>query len=164
MTDFIPKVKNSGFTLVEVLVVVVILGLIAAIAIPILAHDLGQDAEKIAFMANIKTFAKAADVYFVINEEYLENSCSGVLPTGFGTLIDQTKWTSDTPIGGVWDTESDSFGIKFAVGVHFTCGHGTARSDTYMTTIDSEMDDGNLSTGQFRKIASDRYYYILRDN
>ena len=32
-----------------------------------------------------------------------------------------------------------------------------------MQQIDREYDDGNLSSGSFRKIASDRYYYVMAD-
>ncbi len=30
--------------------------------------------------------------------------------------------------------------------------------------IEDSYDDGDLSTGKFRKIAADRYYFILEDN
>ena len=35
------------------------------------------------------------------------------------------------------------------------------RDDAYMTQVDSLFDDGNLSTGGFRKIAADRYYFSV---
>ncbi len=32
-----------------------------------------------------------------------------------------------------------------------------------MAEIDAKFDDGDLSKGKFRKIASDRYYFVLED-
>lgn len=47
-----------------------------------------------------------------------------------------------------------------AVGVHFW-GGGPAKDDAYMQQIDAVVDDGELTTGWFRKIAGDRYYFII---
>jgi hypothetical protein len=70
-------------------------------------------------------------------------------------------WTRLTPLGGVWDVEQGSFGVTSALGVDFVNGGGEDRDDAYMLEIDRTCDDGDLATGQFRKIADGRYYYIL---
>ena len=63
----------------------------------------------------------------------------------------------------MWDFEQDSYGIKSAFGVHFWGGNGN-QDDEYMRKIDEVFDNGDLATGQFRKIAADRYYFVLADN
>ena len=55
-----------------------------------------------------------------------------------------------------------NIGLTSALGVHFN-GMGETRDDAYMSGIDAVVDDGNLSTGGFRKLAGDRYYFILED-
>ena len=153
--------RRNGFTLIEILVVVVILGVLAAIVIPQFVNASG-DTEKIAFIADRRIFADAAKRYKLQTGERLEDSSSGELPAGFEPYIQESRWTDPTPIGGVWDTELDSFGVKSALGVHFW-GGGTARDDAYMQEIDAIFDNGDLNTGVFRKIADGRYYWILED-
>ncbi len=67
-----------------------------------------------------------------------------------------------TTIGGVWDSVNNSFGITSAIGVHFN-GVGETRKDPYMREIDAAIDDGDLQTGWFQKIAGKRYYFIVAD-
>ena len=155
---------RKAFTLVEILIVVVILGILAAIVIPMYIVKYADDANQRAFITNIRTFANAANCYRALHEEFLEDSSSGEIPSGLENFIDERKWIAITPIGGVWDAELDSFGVKSAIGVHFRNGKGAIRNDEYMTTVDLAFDNGDLDTGQFRKIAADRYYFIIEDN
>lgn len=149
---------QSGFTLIEILTVVIILGVMAAIVIPLFA-DASKDASQTVFVTDVNTFAKAAFLYMNDTGLYLEDAASGTVPIGWTPYIKATKWTNPTPIGGVWDTELNSFGIISGLGVHFD--GVTNPGDTYMQKIDKVLDDGNLVTGGFRKIAADRYYFIL---
>ncbi len=158
-----PARHRGGFTLIELLVVVLILGLIAAIVIPQF-WDSSDDARQQVFMTDLRTFAEAALVYQVRNGEYPEDSGSGELPAGFADYVEEQKWLQQTPIGGVWDMELDSFGVKSALGVHFHApAGGPSRDDAYMQRIDQKFDDGNLATGNFRKIADGRYYWVVAD-
>ena len=152
--------RRSAFTLLEILIVVVILAILAVLVI---AHFAGAttDAERTAFVASGRTFKEAATRYWIDNGVYLEDASSGVLPTGFGPYVLDQAW-GETPIGGVWDTELNSFGLTSALGVHFN-GMGETRDDAYMAQIDAVVDDGDLSSGGFRKIAGDRYYFVLED-
>lgn len=153
--------RTDGFTLIEILIVVIILGVLAAIVIPQFVGVTG-DVERGTFVADLRILANAADRYRLDTDEYLEDSASGVCPAGFEDYIQEEKWESVTPIGGVWDAELDSFGIKSAFGVHFN-GEGETRNDAYMLLIDDAFDNNDLDTGVFRKIADDRYYFILED-
>ena len=152
----------AGFTLIEVLVVVVLLGVLATLIVPSFAGHT-DNAEQIAFATDVKVFRNAALVYMAKTEAYLEDSPSGQCPAGWEDYIDVDRWTSPTPIGGLWDFELDSFGIKSAFGVHFSGGNGANPGDVYMQKIDAILDDGDLATGVFQKIAADRYYYIIEE-
>jgi prepilin-type N-terminal cleavage/methylation domain-containing protein len=153
--------RRRGFTLVEVLIVVVILGILAAIVIPTVANAVG-DSEQTMFSQNLRSFVSAALLFREETGSPLEDSSSGALPAGFGLYVREHHWTGGTPIGGVWDAERNSYGVQSALGVHFN-GQGQTRDDAYMTRIDVMLDDGVLTTGTFRKIASDRYYWILAE-
>ncbi len=149
--------RRYGFTLVEIMIVVVILGLLASLALPAY-QKVRRKAQNATFIGEMRTFAGAAETYMLETGSYLEDSGSGAVPSGFGDYISVGKWTNGTPLGGVWDMELDSFGIKAGFGVH-----GPIAPKEQLEEVDEDFDDGDLSTGKFRQIAADRYYYILED-
>lgn len=150
-----------AFTLIEILVVVVILGILAGMVI-ILFDNPRRDTEQTAFAADGKSFLGAAIIYHARTGEFLEDGSSGQLPEGFAPYIDENAWTRQTPIGGVWDTEFEDNGITSALGVHFN-GTGPTQNDDYMAEVDALVDDGDLEVGSFRKLADNRFYFIIRD-
>jgi prepilin-type N-terminal cleavage/methylation domain-containing protein len=152
--------RRKAFTLVEILIVVVILGILAVIVVPLFGSA-SEDAQRAAFATSGRIMTDAATRYHLENGEYLEDASSGVLPVGFAPYILETVW-GETPIGGVWDTELDSFGVTAALGVHFD-GTGDTRDDAYMADLDAMMDDGDLETGEFRRLGAERYYFVLAD-
>ncbi|MEM9417841.1 MAG: type II secretion system protein [Planctomycetota bacterium] len=154
--------RARAFTLVEILIVVVILGVLAAIVIPQFA-DATRQSSKSVFVANLRHYTEAAQLYMFDTGEFPPDSSSGQLPTGFDDYIDADQWAGGTPIGGVWDIEhQDSGGVESALGVHFD-GTGETRDDIYMREIDEMIDDGDLNTGRFRKLEDGRYYNIIRE-
>ena len=151
----------AAFTLVELLIVVVILAILAAVVIPV-ATNVSAEAEQSAFMTDLGIFVTAYELFYQKTGDYPEDSGSGSIPSGFDQYIRTKDWTKGTPLGGVWDSEKDSFGVKSAVGVHFM--GVTPKPTAFMQQIDTTFDDGNLTTGSFRQIASDRFYFIVRAN
>lgn len=150
--------RQEAFTLVEILVVVAILGILGAIVVPQISCATleGMNA---SFATNLRTFVNAAKAFHIKTGNYPEDSASGTCPAGLENYITPAQWERSTPLGGVWDSELNSFGYTSSIGVHFLDGVG--KDDAYMTEVDLLFDDGNLATGYFRKIAGDRYYYIL---
>lgn len=156
-----PGNSRHAFTLVEILIVVVILGILASMVF-VLFDNPRRDTEQTAFAADAKSFLGAAILFFAKTGDFLEDGSSGELPGGFEDYIDAAAWVRMTPIGGVWDTEFQDNGITAALGVHFN-GEGPTQSDQYMTEIDAMIDNGDLATGGFRKLAPNRFYFVLRD-
>ncbi len=146
-----------GFTLIELLLVVGILGLLAAIVVPMYPRLTG-DVYRTAFVRDLRTYILAADLYRIRKGQYPESSEPGQAPAGWEKYTELHKWTTNTPIGGQWYIVRDSDGVQMAIGV---CFSGDARSDDYMQKIDVVLDDGDLSTGSFRKVDSNRYFYII---
>ncbi len=151
------KARKSAFTLVEIMVVVAIIGLMAALAVP--AFMKVKIASQNSRLANdLRVFANLIEVYLMETGEYPEDSNSGVLPGGFADYVKPAQWDLEPSIGGVWDVEYDSYNIVSAVGVHrYTV------DDQQIQAFDQRFDDGNLSTGQYRKLANDRYYRIVAE-
>lgn len=151
-----------GFTLVEILIVVVILGVLASIVLPQFVDATAQSSKSV-FVSNLRMYIQAAELYQLDTGSYPADSSSGAVPAGFDSYIDPAGWTRGTPIGGVWDVEfNDSGGVRSALGVHFN-GDGETRDDLFMRKIDQLLDDGDLATGGFRKLEEGRYYAIIRE-
>ena len=72
MMDFLRKTKKSaqkGFTLVELMIVVAIIGILAAIAIPQFAAYRAR-AFNSASLSDLKNFKTAMEAYFADNQNY----------------------------------------------------------------------------------------------
>lgn len=149
-----------GMTLIEILIVVILLGILAAIVIPQFT-DSAAEAEQATFAQSVKILAKACEHYHFRYGAYPADGSSGQIPAGLDAYILKSRFEGGTPIGGVWDTEFNDSGVTAAVGVHFL--GEKPKDDAYMSKVDALMDDGNLGTGAFRKLAADRFYYILAD-
>ena len=160
MRQTIPRSAPAGFTLVELLIVVVILAILAAVVIPV-ANNVSNEAEQSSFATDLSIIATAFELYFQVNDDWPEDAGSGAFPSGLDKYMRASDWTKGTPIGGVWDSEKDSFGVVSAFGVHFM--GVTPKPTAYMVQLDTLFDDGDLNTGTFRQIASDRYYYVVRE-
>lgn len=151
------RARRSGFTLVEILIVVVILGVLAAIVIPAFASAT-EDTRKASFVADLRVFEEAILRYEVDHGTFPPDGGSGTVPSGLEPYVDVPKWQSPTPIGGVWDNEFEDL-LSCGMGVHFN-GTNETRDNTYMNTIDAIVDDGDVSTGSFRAYG-DRYYRVI---
>ena len=153
--------KRKGFTLIELVIVVAIIGLLASLVIPAFGHAI-DDAEVTVFIKDLRTYTEAAGVYMAKTNDYLPAAAPGTVPPGWAEYIEIDKWTSPTPIGGAWDIEFNTYGIISGIGVDFAA-RGEDRTDAYMRRIDRTLDDGNLATGRFRKVAQGRFYFVLEE-
>ncbi|MFT5837103.1 MAG: prepilin-type N-terminal cleavage/methylation domain-containing protein [Candidatus Azotimanducaceae bacterium] len=152
-----PRNHKSGFTLVEIMIVVVIIGLLAAIAIPAFRR-VRIRSQNARLASDLRTYGGMVETYLLINGDYPEASAPGIIPAGFDAYIKIGSWNQGPSIGGVWDMEKDSDGILSAIGVHqFTV------PNEQLVEFDKDYDDGNVDTGKYRKLADDRYYYVVAE-
>ena len=153
----VPMRRDSAFTLVEMMIVVAIIALLAAIAVPgfLRARQRSQNAK---FINALRIASDAITLYATENGgRYPADVNRGVVPAGMATYLDQSlDWTGATPIGGRWDWDFNRPGAKASVAVV-----GSLASTERMQEIDTMWDDGNLSTGRFREMEDDRYADVV---
>jgi len=146
---------SQGYTLVEIMIVVVIIGLLCAIAIP--AFSLARrNTLNIRFINDLRVAAHAFEQYNIENRKYPPDGTPSEMPRGMADYLRGMKWTKVNTLGGQWDWDYQQFGYKAGVSVYF----GNDLNDQRMLEIDRKFDDGNLTTGQFRK-RSRGYIYII---
>ena len=151
---------RSAFTLIEIMIVIVILGILAAIVIPGTVDISGQ-VRQTAFINSGKIFAAAARRYELDRGEY-PDAQPGQLPDGFGEYIQSMKWQRETPIGGLWQARAPGGGVRAALGVRYQ-NNDPDHDPAVMQAIDEEVDDGDLGTGVFREFGGRRYFFVIAE-
>jgi type IV pilus assembly protein PilA len=109
--------STKGFTLVEIMIVVVIIGLLAAMAIPAF-QKVRQSSQDKAVLNNARQLSAAADQYF------LENGVSSV---SLGNLVGASNY-----VKAINTVASESYPDGYTQGVTITIGSiAGARTVTY---------------------------------
>ena len=149
-----PNNKNSGFTLIEIMVVVIITGILISLAIPG-ASKLILTTRNNIIVNDLKVFAGAFHQYAGEKGMFPDDQGSGEsFPPGMDTYLAQTAWTRKTPIGGNynWDRNANHGGTVYEAVISIA---DSPENDIIVTMeqlgqIDSQIDDGDLNTGLFR--------------
>lgn len=150
-----PRPRRAGFTLVEIMIVVVIIGLLAALAIPAFQR-VRTSAQNSRFVSDVRVFSQAFETYSMKNGTWPANGGTGVVPAGMSGELKDSAWTTmKNSVGGRWNWDMNSSGIT--AGISTT---GVTVTDAQMAAIDAKIDDGDLTTGRFQKIGT-RFTLIL---
>jgi len=147
---------RAGFTLTELMIVVAVIGLLAAIALPSFARA-RERSVNVRFAADLQVAKAAFTEYSMEHGDYPPDTMPGEMPEGMADYLRRIAWTKATAIGGQWDWDRGTFGFKGGVSVY----HPTASNDQ-MLQVDNTIDDGNLATGEFRS-RSEGYIGIIEE-
>ena len=150
--------KNRGFTLVEIMIVVVIIGLLAAMGIPAFKR-ITLKSQGTTCANNLRQFAHAFEQYATEKGGWPENANAKEVPTGMDGRLPEVAWTTPTPGLHEYDWDTGVLEISAAISIRPLAGYN---ADPLFVEIDKVLDDGNISTGRFR-LVSDRFMYILED-
>lgn len=155
--------RIRAFTLVEVMVVVVIIGLLAAMALPTY-RIVTMRSKTTAVVNDLRTFSTAFVTYNLQNGRWPADTApaetpvemAGALPVGFGLK---------TPIGGEYEWDNDvstnGFYTKAAISIQSVTDNPMTDDVELLEMIDKQMDDGDLSTGNVRLGSGNTLVYII---
>lgn len=153
MAHSVPSARG-GFTLVEIMVVVVIIGLLAAIALPAFQR-VKQSAVSKRYLNDARQVRDGAERYALENGSFPPNGIGGLHASLRGYIPESIFNATTTPLGGVWDWDFQQDGFTASISVYqFTV------SDAQLRDIDRTIDDGDLTTGLFRKMGSKAIFII----
>ena len=148
--------QTDGFTLVEIMIVVALIALLAGIAVPAF-KVVRQNSQDAKFINDLRIAKDAFEMLATIGGTFPADESPGDLPAAVQEYLPRFPWTEDTSIGGQWDWDKDSFGVKAGVSVY-----KPNRSESDMREIDKKIDNGSLLSGIFRKRV-DGYIYVIEE-
>ena len=154
---------KKGFTMIELIFVIVILGILASVAIPRLAAT-REDAEISATVANLRTLVNDATAYYTVK----------------GTFDSNTKWSAipNVPLGSATNgvtTETklkaggkDCIGVKLVdknngtpAHIEITKDSSNKGSGVCKTVLDSEPVKAYFTSNVTGKTANDNGYIAI---
>lgn len=150
---------SGGFTLVELMIVIAVIGLLSAIAVPNYIN-FRKKAQAAQVAANLKNFEKGFIAY-AIDYENFPNDCHtdngpyGLPNVEIEAYISVEEWAATTALGGRYNWEGPDYYSYAGISID-----GATADVKYLRHVDAMLDDGNLGSGRFRQIGS-RYTYII---
>lgn len=115
------SVHRGGFTLVEIMIAVTIIGLLAAIAIPAFSR-VRENARSSRTMNDFRILSDAFSVYTLENGSWPEDQMPGEFPPEMDGYLSPSRFTEPTAIGGMFDwdpptSDSKPSGVMAAVSI-----------------------------------------------
>lgn len=154
--------RRPGFSLIEIMIVVSVIGILAAIVLPVY-RGVREKSQAVAAAASMVQIAKALDHYHATHGDWPGDLNRRQLPPELKPYLPNDDFKTG-PIGGVWDYDDwrgqghTAGGDPVAILISIVEGDPNAYA-----LIDREIDDGNLSTGTVRVTdTNSRLAYILR--
>ena len=140
--------SRSGFTLVEILIVVVILGILAAIVIPQFT-DASTQAKESSLISDLQTLRSQIELYKIQHNDDLPGTVSGVsfsaAMTGYTTVAGAATTAGASGAYGPYlqKIPTNQFNDKNTIGIDGTAGDNSAGWEFNTTTGAIYADDSN---------------------
>lgn len=155
--------RARAFTLVEVMVVVVIIGFLAAAGLPGYRH-LTMRSKATALENDLRQFATAIQTFALQNGRWPADGDPGVVPADLAAAI-PANFTQKTPIGGLYkwnyDIPADGVAAKAAIIVQTAAGNPVSDDEALFLMIDKQMDDGVLETGNIQVGSTNSLVFVI---
>ncbi|MBL9218814.1 MAG: prepilin-type N-terminal cleavage/methylation domain-containing protein [Opitutaceae bacterium] len=155
--------RSRAFTLVEIMVVVVIIGLLAAAALP--AYRLITIRSRATTVVNdLRTFSTVFITYSLQNGRYPDDGDPQVVPPQVAGQL-PGNFTQRTPIGGVYkwnfNVPADGVPAKAALIIQAESGYPIMDDLDQLEAVDKQIDDGDLATGNLLLGSTNSLVFII---
>ena len=155
--------RSRAFTLVEIMVVVVIIGLLAAAALP--AYRLITIRSRATTVVNdLRTFSTVFITYSLQNGRYPDDGDPQVVPPQVAGQL-PGNFTQRTPIGGVYkwnfNVPADGVPAKAALIIQAESGNPIMDDLDQLEAVDKQIDDGDLATGNLLLGSTNSLVFII---
>ncbi len=145
---------EGGFSLLELSVVIFIISVIAAIAVPAFKSALLESRAR-AVANDLRVFTAAFQAYAQEKGDWPDgDAVPGAFPPGMSGQLGKTNWEAVTPIGGryTWAPNSLQQGERYHAAIVLSSTDATkvTTDKRQLEEIDRVLDDGDLTTGNFR--------------
>jgi len=155
--------RVSAFTLVEISVVVTLLGLMIAMALPAYRH-VTLRSKAAAVLNDIRVFSAAFQTYSTQHGGWPATGTPGLIPSSIADAL-PSNFAKPTPIGGYyeWDYNSSANGFHVTAAISIVTTSDSPMTDDLdlIEMIDQQYDDGNTTTGNVQLGATNNLVFIL---
>lgn len=143
--------SDAAFTLVEIMVVVVIIGLLAAIGIPAFLRAKEKSMAS-RYTNDFRQFDASFQRYATENGDWPLTAAAGVIPAGMAGYLPES-FTNSSPMGGNY---------RWIKGSNVILLVNSNATDSVMVLVDTALDDGDLTTGNFIKLGGLGYVQFVK--
>lgn len=147
-------ISSRGFTLVEIMVVVVIIGILVAMIIPAF-NKIRMASQNSRLMNDFRVFADAFSTYAMEYGDWPGDVGPGTVPAGMEEYLSNSAFTGTAAIGGRYDWDQGVFGITAGISVN-----SYEADDLQLQRFEEKYDDGSFTTGIHRK-RSGGYIHVI---
>jgi prepilin-type N-terminal cleavage/methylation domain-containing protein len=153
------RLDRAAFTILEIAVVVTIIGILAAIAVPYFKR--AKDSAIISTLENdLRIFSQEFESYELTFSSYPPSqNTPGLYPIGMEDRMSHT-WTEPPVIGGTYRWVNDPNGIFAYIEVTGNTSETLRIDPDRLSEIDYDLDDGNPSSGKVQLRGLSIRYYI----
>lgn len=148
--------RTAGFTLVEILIAVIIIGILAALSVPAY-NRLTTRAKHTLLQSELNVAARALETYAMEKGDWPPDGEGGWPAPIWEYLPPPNRWNQTTPVGGNWNWVRNTDGVGAALRISGYEG-GEARA----LALDKLIDDGVLTAGNLRASPT-ALLYILQE-
>jgi type IV pilus assembly protein PilA len=150
------ELQVTGFTLVELMIVVAIIGLLLSIALPEFSNY--RLNAKVARTASEMRSLSAAFVAFKAGMDQYPVDSHETLPPGMEQFINPAIWANETPLGGHYNWEGPDIYPYAGLSILDPTAPPHA-----VIMLDQMLDNGDLTSGKFRTGTNGRPTLIIEE-
>ena len=156
VTQHRPSRSFTGFTLLEIMIVVTVIGILCALAIPAY-KKLVRHSTNTLMTSELRVASGALEYYSFDKGGWPPDGNGGWPAELTGYLPPPDRWNQPTPIGGTWawalNTDNTAASLRI---------NNYTIPDDQVDDIDKLVDDGSLTSGNLFKSGQSLVYVLQR--